>query len=888
MKPAFAPAPKGRVLYLTDKFGVTSGYDPAFTAMVNRAGIPRERIVLANIHRLVDTPLVKYKLEKTLRFNPARKEQIESAVKVRINSLKPTLIVCSDPVSLGIFTGWDQKVSTLDKCRGGVYWYHGIPVVVTLPVTAIHRNIDERLVQDDEGEGVIYEPYRIPQGSWILARDWEKAARFFRGKQRILPDFEYAITRTIPDCFAARDWLLQCDLISVDIETACFPAQITCIGYTGIRKDGAVRTFVIPFFDEFAEDGCFWANEEDHAIAYSVCRDINESQILKVLQNGNYDTSYFIRDWMGLNNYLYDTMLMWYALYMELPKSLDFISSILLDSYQYWKDDIKGSEEKDEIQGNMERYWRYNGLDTYFTLFNCLYMIRLMNSNPVMQFNYRDVFMRNVSALRISIRGVKKDNKRMTEHRNALAAEYEERLKRFRYLIADPEFNVNSPPQKTSLLYDVLGAKKRNDKGRVIGADSKVNPSSGAIALKAIKSEHPIFKYVVGALESAMEPDKQMGNITGRLQPDGTVKGGIKFFTDRFRTCYGAAGTTSTRFNSKSSNFWDGGNAQNIRASMRDFMVADPDCIFMDVDYSQSDDIFMGYESNDAGKIEVIESGRDGHAVHGELFFKTPYDVIVNGKRAGDPVIVHPTKGIRQLAKRIVHGTNFQMAAVTLYMTMGRDAVVAAMQLMGHHTADRWSQEQLVNGCQVLMNAYRRKYPRLSAKEYYAEIAQMLKTKGTITNAFGIVRRFLGDPKDSGTQREATGFIGQSDTAGNMNRSMYEIDFGYIPTHFRDGENPDRNDSPRRMDLQSHGFRFLLQTHDSFTAQLNLNHPRFEEACNNLLHVMERPVIINGHTVRVKTEASFGLRWGKKMVEWNPAKSSLSDIVNQALQLEAH
>ena len=209
------------------------------------------------------------------------------------------------------------------------------------------------------------------------------------------------------------------------------------------------------------------------------------------------------------------------------------------------------------------------------------------------------------------------------------------------------------------------------------------------------------------------------------------------------------------------------------------------------------------------------------------------------------------------------------------------------MKLMGYKDADSWSQDQLVSGCQMLMNAYRRKYPRLTPKEYYKEIADMLRTKGTITNAFGIVRRFLGDPNDSGTQREATGFIGQSDTAGNMNRSMYEIDHGFIPTHFRDGENPDRHEEPRRMTLDSHGFRFLLQTHDSFTAELQLDHPRFEEACNNLLHVMERPVIINGHVVRVKTEASFGFRWGKKMIDWNPAKDSLSEVVDKAMLLEA-
>lgn len=879
---AITQTANGRVLYLTDKFGVSQGYEPSFTKMVQRAGIPRNRIITANVFNLIDRPMVKYRNEKTPRFNPDRKDEILKAVEQRVRAIKPTLIVCSDPVTLGIFAKWDQRIATLDKMRGGVYEFMGIPVIITLPVTAIHRNIDERLIKDSNDEEVKYDLYKIPQGAWILARDWEKASRLYHGKQRRLPPFQYSICRTTQDCVAARDWLLECKLIAVDIETGLFPAQITCIGYTGLKPDGSVRSFVVPFYDEYSPDGCFWESEDDHAIAFMLCREINESKSLKVLQNGNYDTSYFIRDNLGLNNWLLDTMLMWYSLYMELPKTLDFISSILLDVYQYWKDDIKGQDEKDEIQGNMERYWRYNALDTYYTLFNCLYLMKLLNANPAMQHNYRDTWMRSVSALRMSMRGVKVDFKRMGEHREALAGEYDKAVTRLRYLIDDPEFNVNSPDQKSQLLYEVLGARPRNARGRFTSGEEK--PSSGAIALKAIKSEHPIFKYVIDALEESMEPDKQMGLITGRIDPaTGYVKGGIKFFTDRFRTCYSPAGTTSTRFSSKGSNFWDGTNAQNIRASMRDFLVADPGCILMDVDYSQSDDVFVGYESNDANKIAVIESGVDGHAVHGELFFKMPYDEIVSGKRAGDPKIVHPIYGVRQLAKRVVHGTNFQMAAITLFMTMGKDAVVAAMQLMGHKDAATWTQDQLINGCQVLMRAYRMKYPRLTAKEWYKEIADQLRTKGVLTNAFGVTRRFMGDPNDNGTQREATGFIGQSDTAGNMNRSMYEIDHGYIPRAFRDGENPDWNDTPRKMDLDSHGFRFLLQTHDSFTVELQLDHPRFEEAAHNLLYVMERPVIINGHQVRVKTEASFGLRWGKKMIDWNPAKDSLSSVVDKAL-----
>ena len=85
------------------------------------------------------------------------------------------------------------------------------------------------------------------------------------------------------------------------------------------------------------------------------------------------------------------------------------------------------------------------------------------------------------------------------------------------------------------------------------------------------------------------------------------------------------------------------------------------------------------------------------------------------------------------------------------------------------------------------------------------------------------------------------------------------------------------------MTRESHGFSFLLQTHDSFTVQLDLNHKRWKEAFLNLLHVMERNVTINGHVFRVKTEAEFGRRWGKNMLAWNGDPDSLDDLAARAL-----
>lgn len=883
----------GKILYITDQLGVSQGYEPAFGKMLGKSGIKRSQVITSHIYNLVDKPLIRKANERLWRFDPDKLDKIEAAFAQRVSTFKPTLIVVSDPAVLGVLVKGDSRLGTLEKCRGGVYEYAGIPVVVTYPITAIHRNVDERLTKGEDSEDS-YEPYRVPMGAWILGNDWRKIGRFFAGKQRVIPAFQYSVIRSLDDAFAARDWLADCVAISTDVETGLYPAQITCEGFTGLKSDGRVRTFVFPYYDPRNEHGTFWESLDDHCIVWGVANEIRGNRALKIGQNLKYDCAYYIKYHGGVNNYLCDVMLLWYSMYMELPKSLDFISSIMLDSYQYWKDDIKGIEDKDQTSMGMEKYWRYNGLDCHYTMFNWLYLMKFLQKDSGLQHNYNDTFMRMLSGLRMSMRGVRVDADRRKHHAVTLAEDARLAEQRFQYLVADSEFNVGSAPQKVSLLYDVFGVRKRNSRGRYVDSSKPEKganaPSAGAIALKLVKTEHPLFRFLVDAMQASMEPRDQMSKLIGRWDEDsGRIVGGVFCPTGRFRTSYGAAGTETTRFNSKKSDFWDGGNAQNFRTKYKDFLVADPHNIFLDVDFSQSDDVFIGYESNDPDKIAVIESGMDGHAVHGELFFKVPYDEIIAGKKAKDPRIVHPIKGIRQISKRVVHGTNFQMAAMTLYTTMGRDTVVAAAIILGNKDADSWPQERLVALCGALMSAYRKKYKRLNRKEWYGEIERQLKRAGIISNAFGITRRFLGDPGDNGTQREATAYVGQSDTAGNMNRTMYEIDFGWIPKTFRDGPNPDADAVPLKMDYFSHGFRFMLQVHDSFLAQLDTRHPKWKEAVRNLLHVMERPVIINGHVVRIKTEAEFGVSWGYGMSDfgWDGSDAGLDRIAAQLLERKA-
>ena len=848
------------ILYFTDALGVTDGYKGAFMQIVKACGIPPHKIQFHNVYVAISDALRKRGNEKEKVINPERYHEIKALVDSKVHATKPKVIVVSCAATLAVINGNTVGADKISKTRGSYYDYNGIPCIIVPPVSSIYRNQKQKEISDDE-DG---DTYRIKDGHWLLARDWSKVGRFYNGATRRFPDFQYSVARSRLDLQMAEHWLSQCKLISCDIETTgsheAGGHTISCVGYTGLHSSGAIRSYVIPFADKFVASGLAWRHEDDLIQAFETVRRINATPIPKVMQNGSYDSAYFITWNLPIENYILDTMHMWHSIYPELDKSLDVISSVLLDQYTYWKQDIKGIQEDKSGLGrrdhSMERFWRYNALDCHNTLCSALLLIRLVSGNEKVRTNYGREFLQMLAGLYMTMRGLKCDESVRAELRAELEQEALAANQRFCKMIDDPDFNVNSPAQKVALLYDLLGATPRNANGKIIRGKTQRGRSAGKNALKHIKTEHPFFRIIIDAMEAEMEPKKQISNVCDMRVNTSRVRSSISVRTETWR------------FSSSGSPFWDGSNLQNIRKSMRRFMVADDGHILFDVDYSQSDAVFVAFESNDKNYIETMTSGKDTHAVHAEFFFKKPYDEIVEGKKNDDELITHPILGIRNITKRIVHGANFQMAGSTLYTQMGKEAVLKTAQLLGFPQLMTATEDTLHMFCQRLLNSYRQLYPRLAKNGWYGEIAQMLIRDRMITNAFGMTRSFISNPRDSGTQREATAFYGQSGTAGNMNRVLDETIFGYIPPAFRDGPNECAKAQPLKLDHTDFGLEFGLQVHDSLIGQINTRAPRWKEGLHNLLIVMERPVTINGHRVVVPAEAEIGKQWGKGMIPW--------------------
>lgn len=665
-------------------------------------------------------------------------------------------------------------------------------------------------------------------------------------------DIRIVMSKT--DALEAKSWLMDSVLIGNDIETLPKDVLMNVNGYAGLHDDGALRTYVFPLYMGKSPSSGL---PVDSDVYWHVMQDVNDSGLPFTYHNGPYDIFWQVRYGIPPANYAYDSMSMFWSFYPELPKRLDFVSSILLDDYKYWKGDRKSDDWTTHLI--------YNGKDCNRTVRNTVKLIEMMTHDDAARQNWAAAHRRVITAMGMSMRGMPFSPERVEEHHVDLRKDADAALERLRYLVADEEFNPNSPKQKTRLFYEILGARKRNARGRFVFKLSEA--SSGAVAMRSMRHDHPIIRRVIDGVTKAGEPAKQISNVIGiKKAPWGRV------FTG-----YNGVGTTTSRLSSSEPAITYGTNLQNLRKTYRDWIIADRDSVILEIDLSAGDDVFVSFESGDPKKIELFRSGLDAHAVNACLFFNNwDYDSVIAGKKSRDDRVVHPITGIRQITKKLAHGCNYLMAALTLFNTAGRDAIVAAAKENGNEFAHVWAQPALVEFCEYLESVYRDHYVRFKRHgdgSWYQELALQHAETGGFLTPFGYFQRFLGAAGDQNVLRALAATAGQAGTAGRINMAMDELDLGIIYPRFRDAENPAWGTEANTISRAEHGISLRLQTHDSLTFMVNYTHPNWREGVERIFNAMKRSVLIRNSQTGgmeefvVGIESEVGFAWGKGLNE---------------------
>jgi len=723
--------------------------------------------------------------------------------------------------------------SSLDKTRGSRYDYNGYKFFI----------IDK-----------LDKPYIINYGKWVAQQDLLKVNRLVIGKPRAFPKFNYEVARTVADCQRFANEMANAVFIACDIETSGSPTMISCIGYTASWLDGRWKSYVIPFINTTKKGNCHWASLEEEAEVWEWTKSINANHVNRfIFHNGQYDGSYLVRYQIPCTNYLWDTMHMWHSLYCELPKSLKFVTSFANDYYRYWKDEIgggeddeKGAKDKSRIpltsQG-IERYWRYNALDTYNTMCCFFYQLVLFHQLDYAVKNYSTEFGLQMFYLGVGYRGFKTLRSRLDQIVKSKFDEELTELNRLRYWIGQPDFNPNSSQHKADLFYSILGAEP-------VKIHGKLTKSTDKVALGQIQYQHPLIKRFVDQLHKITVPNKFITDFSD-----------CKLDNGRMLYSLNAAGTNTSRASSSYSPFWIGRNMQNINPVVRESMVADEGYILFDVDYSQSDNYFVAYESEDPKCIEVVLDPRDTHCIHTAFFFKKSYEEVYNDPNKKSH------SSLRSVTKKIVHGCNYSMQGRTMFLNIcaeiGKEALYNAAEALGYKEPWSLPDNRLVELCDKLRASYFELYPHL--KDWDKRLVQeCVYNKGLLSTAFGFTRRFFGNyVSDLAIQRTMSSLKGQGGTGGNINRAMYQYYYG-------------RGDG--KPSLYSQGLRIQLQVHDSLVGEVPVGKM---ELLDELISIMEQPVTIKGREMHVPVECDVGFTWSKAMLGYKKGDGSkhLAELV---------
>ena len=479
--------------------------------------------------------------------------------------------------------------------------------------------------------------------------------------------------------------------IACDIETFKHNLAIRCIGYTGIfiEQPGNVLTtvsLVLPITDEWS-------------LAWM--RKINSLPVPKIFQNGKYDNAYLLRYNAPPTAWYWDTAHLFHSWYSELPKDLAFLNAFFLRKVVYWKDLAETND--------LQEYYRYNALDTWATANVWLRQVEQMPDWA--KRNYLLEFPLVYPCLLSELTGLKRDTEKLELARKELDTEITGQLTSLRKMVGAPNFNPNSPPQVKTLM-------------KILGCGD-IADSSDETHLKKAMFRHPLNARILGPILEVRGLRKLKGTY---LRTDDDAKqtgihageGGSKDYKGRLLYSLDPHRTDTGRLGSGESAFWIGANIQNIPVRdgpvVRQTIRADDGFFLGECDLEQAESRDTAHIAGDERLISAVGGERDFHSVNASAFFGKSYIDIYDdtAKKTKD-------KKLRDLAKRVNHGANYNMGPAVLVDTMGLDNIYEANRILKLGLIDP------LDIAKYLLERFHATYPSLrgsnlpySAGTYYA------------------------------------------------------------------------------------------------------------------------------------------------------------------------
>lgn len=613
-----------------------------------------------------------------------------------------------------------------------------------------------------------------------VARNWQARAMVVCDFQRIKEESQYPesrlSTRNLHVTYDFNEALLYLDkvkeakYVSFDIETES--DQITCIAF-GLEGNKACS---IPFW--FGSSGSLFCQAEEHILWQKIKHILESPDILKVAHNGSYDMA-VLRDTFGIHTqgYWLDTMLAGHTLYLELPKGLDFYTSIYTDQ-PYYKDR--------RVTDQMDELFRYNALDSNVTYEIAFKMEEELKEAGLWDFYNKYLHQLIYPLMDMEQRGVKFDATKAKELKVKLKEEVIRKQAQLEHIVGH-KLNTASHKQMCEWLYEELRLPKQEKRNKATG---KVSLTADDEALKELRlhSHNDQHQSSIDYVLRIREYNKLISTYLDiKLDRD-----------ERIRCSYNLTGTETGRLSSSQTLKGTGTNLQNIPSGdIKRLFVADDGYTLINADLSQAEARVVAYLSSEERLIRIFESGGDIHRKNAALVFNKLEGQVTDEER--------------QLAKGVVHASNYGMGART-FATMAGVTEGRAKQLL---------------------NQYFAAYPRI--KYWQTQIQDTLRRTRTLTTPFGRKRTFYNEWSEA-IKKEGLAYIPQSTVADLVNQALIDI----------------HKSKYAWLDI-------LLQVHDSLVFQCKDDY--VDQAVIMIKAAMTRPLLIHRRELVIPVDVKVGPNW---------------------------
>jgi DNA polymerase I-like protein with 3'-5' exonuclease and polymerase domains/uracil-DNA glycosylase len=655
---------------------------------------------------------------------------------------------------------------------------------------------------------------------YFISADFKRIATECNSKELNLTPRNLMVQPSFLEAKSFLEYLQSVPVIAADIEV--YKMEVSCISFAS----SATECMSIPFNNE-------WTLEEEAILWLLVARIVEDPSKRFVYQNGMFDLSFmFAKNHIhGHKPYIDDTMIKHNLNYPDFPKGLGFITSLYTrepyykDEGKTWFNDLKGGT------GDIAQFYLYNAKDSA-VCFEANEPISKeltrFGNDKTYEFNQR-LFR---PLLYMQARGILVDEAKLAAHRVEARKQRDELQSKLKEL-AGFDLNVASPLQCKKFFYETKGYPVQTKKTK--------DPKTG-LRKETISADDKAMKRLIRKFNS--EEAKLVTQIRKYRKLIGTYLE-VQYDTDkRLRCSFNMAGTNTGRLSSSETIFGTGTNMQNLPKTFKEFLIADPGHVIVEVDKSQAEWVATAFVSGDGRMIEAVLSGIDAHIHTANLMFGIPKELILKEHQVLEtstdedwikeqraihcPEIltyrnILPNMSCRQAGKKSNHSFNYGLSPQGFAIQYDLEVKYAKQCYQLYHNA----------------------YPGLTL--WHQHIRNKLSKDRTLENLFGRKRRFLNRWNDD-LFKAAYSYIPQS-TIGQL------LNYGIVETYYQ-------------QDLEEYNFLrswdLLNQVHDSMVFQYPAD--KVADLVKTIKQIqinLDPKLYANGREFVIKTDCKIGLNCKK-------------------------